>query len=120
MKKIYFIMALAIVAVSSCRFGGGSQSVSIRNNDRGYNFQASYPEEKAAKVVAYIEKTLKDDRIFEHVNSKKDADILLGDGAKFHLTAYPGFVEIDFKKNNNSSSSYEKLKELCQGIKDTL
>lgn len=113
-------MALAIVVASGCRFGGSSQSVSIRNNGRGYNFQATYPEEKAAKVVAYIEKTLKDDRIFAHVNSKKDADILLGDGTKFHLTAYPGYVEVDFKKENNSSSSYEKLKELCQGIKDTL
>ncbi|WP_199138737.1 hypothetical protein [Pedobacter sp. ASV12] len=121
MKRIYLMVALVAVLASGCKFGGhaDSQSISIRNTNEGYNFQASYPERKSKYVVDYVERTLKDDRIFDAAE-KKDAEIVLGDGSRFYLKAYPGYVEIDFKKNKNSFTSYQKLKELCAGVKDTL
>ncbi len=115
------MLALFAVLASGCKFSGSadSQSISIRNTAEGYNFQASYPERKSKSVVDYVEGTLKDNRIFDAAE-KKDAEIVLGDGSRFYLKAYPGYIEIDFKKNKNSFTAYQKLKELCAGIKDTL
>lgn len=121
MKRIYLMLALFAVWASGCNIGNksNSQSISITNSAEGYNFRASYPEGKSKSVVAYIEGALKDNRIFD-AGAKKNAEIVLGDGSRFFLKAYPGFIEIDFKKDKNSFTGYQKLKELCEGVKDTL
>ena len=120
MKKIYLIVALLAVMASGCRLGDGTnQSIAVRSTDEAYNFKAVFPERKSKRVAEYIEDALKDERIFDK-GYKKDAEILLGDGRRFYIKSYPGFIEIDFKKDKNSFTSYQKLKDLCMGIKETL
>ncbi len=123
MKKSYLILSLIVATLGfGCNFGVDSenQSISIKNNDVGYNFEASYPKKKTEKVVAYIEETLKDDALFTAPSDVKNMDIVLPDSTKFYLKAEPGFIVIDFKKQKNSLTSYQKMEELCKGIKELL
>lgn len=120
MKKILLMIALVAVLASGCGLGdSANQSIAVRSTDDAYNFKATFAKRKSKRVAEYIESALKDDRIFEK-GYEKNAELLLGDGSRFYLKASPGFVEIDFKKSKNSFTSYQKLKDLCAGIKDVL
>lgn len=121
MKKIYFIIAMATLAMTfGCEMGANRQSVSVINNESGYSFKAQYPKHKTNEVVTYIEVHLKQDDFFSNAEGIKDEDVTLPDSSRFHLTAEPGYIKISFKKRNNSASSYHKMIELCMGIKETL
>jgi len=123
MKKSFLTLGLLITIFGfGCNFGADSenQSISIKNNDAGYNFEASYPKGKTEKVVAYIEKTLNDDQFFTAPSDLKNMDVVLSDSTRFYLKAEPGFIVIDFKKQKNSFTSYKKMEELCQGLKELL
>ncbi len=122
MKNLYYLIAMICTSLFGCNFEGGSQnqSISVKNNESGYSFDASFPERKMEKVVGYIEKTLNADDLFLTPSDVKDSEVNLGDSVKFYLKSSPGNIEIDFKKRDNSEASYLKLVRLCTGIKDVL
>lgn len=123
MKRKYLMLSLVFVVFAfGCRLNGHSDNVSItvKNDEKGYNFEANYPERKTKKVVAYIEETLKDDQLFADENSVKDGNISLGDSIKFYLKAEPGYLVIDFKKQQHTETNYQKMEALCQGIKKVI
>jgi len=121
MKKAYYLIA-ACTILFGCNFNGNSDnlSISVKSTDADYSFEASYPEKKTEKVVAYLEKTLGDDKIFTAPSDIKDEEVALGDSVKFYLKSSPGNLEIDFKKQHNSEAAYAKLVEMCKGVKEVL
>ncbi|MFD0939232.1 hypothetical protein [Pedobacter boryungensis] len=119
MNNKNYLIALICFVLFGCNSNQSSQSISVKKTEAAYNFEASYPEKKTAKVISYIESTIKDD-LFSTVNSKHNAEVLLNDSTKFYLKAEPGFIIIDFKKQKNSITSYQKLEKLCMGIKEVI
>lgn len=105
-----------------CNFRDGSDdlSISVKNNEAGYNFEATYPERKTEKVVAYLEKELQNDELFTASSDIKNMDVVLADSTRFYLKSEPGFIVIDFKKQKNSFSSYQKMEKVCAGLKELL
>jgi hypothetical protein len=103
MKKQFLISAIILSTIMfGCRFNdSNSQSIAIQKNEAGYNFEASYPKRKTGMVIAYIENTLKE-KLFLSGDGNKDIAMTLADQTKFHLKFEPGFIEIDFKKQENS------------------
>ncbi|TKC12141.1 hypothetical protein FA048_00540 [Pedobacter polaris] len=121
MKKIYFIIAmLALGLTFGCEIGASNQSISVKNTENSYTFKAEYPKHKTNEVVTYIEGSLEQDDFFSNVEGMKDEDVTLTDSTKFHITAEPGFIKINFTKRDNSATSYDKMVKLCQGIKEAL
>ncbi len=123
MKGLYLILTLLFSTLGlSCNFKGGNDnlSISVKNNEEGYNFEASYPERKTDKVVAYLEKTLADETLFTASSDLKNTNVILADSTRFYLKAEPGFIVIDFKKQKNSMSSYQRMEKVCAGLKDVL
>lgn len=124
MKRIIIVLALICFAVSGCDFNRNSKGLSITSEDsdsRGsYNFEASYPKDQTLKVINYIESDLKINSIFIGVDDKRDMDVEIPGGPKFHLKASPGYLEIELDKKKNSYQSYQRIKKLCLGIKDIL
>jgi hypothetical protein len=60
---------------------------------------------------------------YHHINFRSnevDEDITLRDNTRFHIYSKPGEIEIDFDKNENSEASCERLRELCEEIKEIL
>lgn len=120
MKNKLYLVALICAMLAACNYNGSSQSISVRKTEAAYNFEASYPERKTAKVIAYIESTLKDDHLFPTEKSELNSEVVLTDSTRFYLKAEPGFIIIDVKKQKNSFTSYKKMEKLCMGIKDVI
>lgn len=119
--SLYLSILLTILGLG-CNFRSASDnlSISVKNNDAGYNFEATYPERKTDKVVAYLEKALQDEQLFTAPSDIKNVNVVLPDSTAFYLKAEPGFIVIDFKKQKNSFSSYKKMEEVCAGLKELL
>lgn len=121
MKKVYLFIVIATLAITfGCEMNAHNQSITIRNNEESYSFKAEYPKHKTTEVMNYIKKSFKQDDFFNNVEGKKDEDVILLDSSKFHLTSEPGYLKINFNKRNNSETSYQKMVELCMGIKEEL
>ncbi len=121
MKNINsFLAILCILILSSCNFGSNRKSIKVEKTLNKFRFEASYPEHKTKKVVAFIEQTLKEDNLFKTSESVKDSQINLGDSIKFYLKSNPGYIEVEFVKNNNSETAFHKLENMCMGIKEQL
>ncbi|MFI5451970.1 hypothetical protein ACHMWN_07405 [Pedobacter sp. UC225_61] len=120
MKNKHYLFAIICCLVFGCNLNQSNQSISVKKTEGAYNFEASYPERKTAKVIAYIESTLKEDDLFSTVKSKHNSEVVLKDNTRFYLKAEPGFIIIDVKKQKNSLTSYQKMEKLCMGIKDVI
>ena len=120
MKNKHYLFAFICCLVFGCNLNQSNQSISVKKTEAAYNFEASYPEKKTAKVIAYIENTLKEDDLFSTVKSKHNSEVVLIDSTRFYLKAEPGFIIIDVKKQKNSFASYQKMEKLCMGIKDVI
>jgi hypothetical protein len=121
MKKINYILVLAIILLSSCDFNKANrQSISVRKTESKFQFNASFPERKTGKVFDYIEKTLHSDRIFSSTHDDRDVEINLGDTIKFHLKSERGAIEILVRKQDNSFKHFKQIEQMCNGIKSVL
>lgn len=121
MKKVYlFIVIAALTITSGCGMNEGSQSITVKVDEKGYAFNAAYPKHKTNKIVTYIEKSLKQDHFFESTEGVKDEKVTLSDSSRFYITSESGFLKINFNKRDNSEASYQKLVKLCMGIKEEL
>lgn len=121
MKKVYLFIAIAALTItSSCGINESNQSITVNVDEKGYAFNAEYPQHKTNRVVTYIEKSLKQDEFFESTEGIKEENVTLSDSSKFHITSKPGYLKISFDQRNNSKISYQKLVKLCMGIKEVV
>jgi hypothetical protein len=122
MKKTILCFTLCAIIATGCNFGNNADNISItvKKTDPNYKFTAEYPARKTAEVIKYINKSLDKDKLLSNPYDSKDVNINLGDTVRFHLISEPGYLEIYFKKMDNSRLSYRKLEEMCVGIKEVL
>ena len=77
-------------------------------------------ENKMDDVEAYM-----NDRIGQRNNvsfsaTHIDGRLTLNDKTTFLIKKFPGHIEIRLDKAENTSGSYQRVKSLCEGIKDVL
>ena len=120
MKKNYILLALITLCFGlGCQFspGNGGQSISVSRTDLNYQFKAEFPKEKSGRVFAYIERELSSQIA---INGEEEKNIKLQDGALFHLKAAEGLLKIEFNRQDNSEAAWQRLEQLCMGIKKEL
>ncbi|MES2651825.1 MAG: hypothetical protein V4663_08795 [Bacteroidota bacterium] len=122
MKKLIAMAIVASVALSACesRHNRNSNYIRIKDNENYLNFTANYPENKTATAQQYIEKSFKEDRIFKSVSDVKKVEIRLSDGTQFYLNYEPGYLSIDFERDKNSFTSYNRMKRMIAGFGNAL
>jgi len=54
------------------------------------------------------------------INTRIDGDLSLDNHTTFYIKKYPGYIEIKFDKDQNSTDAYYRIKDLCEGIKKAL
>lgn len=122
MKCIIFSITLFMgLTLGSCNFRNHNDvSIQTEDSNNYLHFTANYPERKTEYVQNYIEKSLKEPRIFNSVSASKQVEIKLNDGTQFYLSYKPGYVSIDFNRDKNSVSSYFRLKNMMKGFGESL
>ncbi|SFG65526.1 hypothetical protein [Pedobacter insulae] len=118
-RTILPICLLGCLALGACNLNPGNRhSISITTQDNGsdLNFKANFPENKTTIAQDYIESNLKETRIFSSLNDVKKVAIRLNDGTQFYIRYEPGFIAINFDRDKNSFSSYNRMKKMISGF----
>lgn len=122
MKK-HFIVAVSgcmLLVLSSCFHHGNDISITISDDEDEYEMDASYSKKQSHAVRVYLNDHLLDKRIVLHKNRYVDEEVTLEDNTTFYINAYPGELRIKIDKRENSEESCEKVKQICEELKEIL
>ncbi len=120
MKKQFVFIAsiLFLVTVFSSCFHDHDISISVNDDDDVYRMRASFDEDQTRDVQRIINAHLHNSVSF---NSEfVETNVRLDDGTSFYIKTRPGRVKIKFDRSENSEESCERLREMCDEIKDVL
>src|SRR5687768_8335582 len=97
---ILFFGATASLFLSGCDFvnESNSQSLTIKNSDSKFSLEAKFNPRKLPKVMAYLEKSLGEPKLFSGPRDFKDSGVNLGDTLKFDMRLSANSVVIKFRK----------------------
>ena len=120
-KQTLLFYALIFVGVTSCRWHGhGNTNISYSEQDHYYSMKAWFDKNKTGKVERYMNDKIGDRSNMSFTNTRIDGQITLDDHTTFYLKKYSGFLEIKFNKEENSYESYQRIKAMCEGIKEAV
>ena len=122
MKKLNALAfsVLVCLAVMSCIHNGHDVSISYSEDEHSYSMKAHFPKSETRDVDEYM-----DDRIgrrsnMSFISSRIDSRVPLDDRTTFYIKKSPGFLEIEFNKDENTDEAYHTIKSMCEGIKKVL
>jgi hypothetical protein len=122
MKKVFILVAAGIFLAnifSSCfNYHDNDISVSIQEDEEEYKLSAHFEDRKTRAVQNFIKGYTASAVNFKSMgNNYVDATVTLDDNTRFYIKSYEGRLKIKFDKEQNSEASYEKIKEMCEGVK---
>lgn len=113
-------------ALSSCHWHRHYHDVSISINDDEdiYQLSARFDERKTVAIEKYLRQCSKSiDGSFMYNGNEHDyinANLILDDDTRVFVKSHNGRLKIKFNKEENSAASYERVKDMCEGIKELL
>ncbi|MGC4101037.1 hypothetical protein [Ferruginibacter sp.] len=126
MKAYYFLIAGCLLAFASChnrnyyRHHDNNISISVEESDDEYQMIAFFDEDKTKQVQSRIDEYTGHNGIFRSGNVEIDATTTLEDNVRVYIRSRPGRLKIKFDKEDNSEAACEKVKEMCEEIKEYL
>lgn len=121
-KTIFILSSLIIISCTACIFDWDNHNISISTNDGTdyYQFSAKYNKHKTGDVQYFINKNIAPNKLFVSPHDYIDAYTELKDGTRFYIKSSQGKLKIKLNKKENSEASYQKIRNMCAGIKDIL
>ena len=118
-KNIFILSLLMIVTCAGCIFDWNSHdtNVKVTEDKNNYQFTASYNKHRSAEIQHYINTDIAPDNLS---GDFIDVTTTLKDGTTFYIKEMAGLLKIKLDKQKNSEASYEKIKNMCNGIKNIL
>jgi len=123
MKRSCFVTLLFIVVcMGACRhrFHQGRTSIQLKENELHYSMEANFNEDRTRAVQEYMNDVLGERNHMSFTNAVMDAWLTLDDHTHFYIYSYPGELNIKFNKHENSTESYNEIKQLCEGLKGVM
>ena len=71
-------------------------------------------------VYEYVNSSIEPQSLFTSADDRVDVSMTLGDGTTFRIKAYGGELNLTFDKRSNSRESYNRIKKLCEGVKEVV
>ena len=83
---------------------------------------ARFDERKTHDIEMYLKECAKsiDGRYVSGGHDYIDANLILDDDTRVYVKSHDGRLKIKFNKEDNSVASYERVKDMCEGIKQLL
>ena len=122
MKKQNFLLyVLMLAGFTSCRWSdGGNTNISYNEWSHYYSMKAHFNKNKTRTVENYMDERIGDQSNMSFANTRIDGQIALDDHTIFYIKKYPGLLEIKLDKDKNSHESYQKIRAMCEGIKEVV
>lgn len=128
MKKRNLLYAALIVSVvlalSSCfhdhDFDHHNISIRINDNEDVYRMRAYYDDDLTGEVQRVINTHLKQHHSNALIRWNTEKEITLDDGTVVYIKTKPGRLKIKVDKTENPEEGCERVKEMCDEIKDVL
>ena len=123
MKKfvpLIALLALACITFMSCRHHDGDVSITYNDAEEHYSMNAHFSKRKIKAVERYMDRMLGDASDMSFVSTRINGRIALADHTVFYIKKYPGYIKIRLNKYENSEEAYERIREMCEGIKDVI
>jgi hypothetical protein len=112
------LVLLSIALFISCR-GRGDTSVSIYDSEDIYSLTATYPDYKTERVEQFMNRAMRNS-LFNSGDNVIDALTVLDDQTRLHIKSESGRLKLRFDKRQNTDSALQRMKKMCQGIKNVL
>ena len=125
MKKAFILIAAGLFFVnifSSCfNYRDNDVSISIQEDEEQYRLSAHFEDRKTRAVQNYISRYTASTVNFKSRRNKYvDATVTLDDNTRFYIKSKQGLLKIKLDKEENSTESCEKIKKMCEGVKELL
>lgn len=125
MKKAFILIAAGLFFVnifSSCfNYRDNDVSISIQEDEEQYRLSARFEDRKTRAVQNYISRYTASTVNFKSRRNKYvDATVTLDDNTRFYIKSKQGLLKIKLDKEENSAESCEKIKKMCEGVKELL
>ena len=125
MKRFIILIAGCMVFViifSSCfNYHNNGVSISIKEDEEEYQLSARFDERKTRMVQNYIKECTESKGLFRYGgHGNLDARLTLDDNTRVYIKSREGRLKIKLDKEENSEESYERIKQMCEGVKDLL
>ncbi|MDB5132740.1 MAG: hypothetical protein JWR02_2489 [Mucilaginibacter sp.] len=129
MKTSFYLTAFCLVSLSifllcaKMANNTGNISITVNDTDDNYKFTASFDPNATPRVLYYINKSVGPSGrgdYFDVTTSRIDITTRLNDHTEFYIKESPGELKVVLDKRKNSSSSYLRIKRMCEGIKNLL
>lgn len=121
--KMYFISAgfglVLLIGMSSC-FHNHNISISVSDDEDEYEMDALYKRNQTHAVQVYLNEHLLKNSTVSFKKNSIDEEITLDHNTTFHINANAGELSIKIDKTKNSEESCEKIKQICEDLKDIL
>jgi hypothetical protein len=124
MKKNAVLIVLGLVILSmmsSCfHLHHDNISISVSDDEDEYEMQADYRKKQSHAVQVYLNNHLLNNSGVSIHNGFVDDEITLDDKTTFYINTNPGELNIRINKNENSEESCERVKQICEELKQIL
>lgn len=124
MKKNFALIIMVFVAsaiISSCLHKRHHDiCIAINESEEEYKFCATFDERKTREVQNYIEQYAAANLVVNPSKSQFEGDISIDDNASVNVKTNEGCLKIKFNKEENTQYAYERVKDMCEGIKELL
>jgi len=121
MKRISFAVLcnLFVLCFSlSCRqLHHNNTNIHISESDNYYTLSARYDPDETRNLENYMTNKIGRTSDMSFVNTRIKGQLRLDDNTTFYIQKYPGYLEIKLDKRRNSYESYQRMKQMFEGIK---
>ena len=111
---------MMIAGMSSCFHHRHDISISVSDDEDEYEMEADYRKNQSHAVQVYLNNHLLNNSSVSIHNGYVDDEITLDDKTTFYINTNPGELSIRINKNKNSEESCERVKQICEELKQIL
>ncbi len=123
MKKQTLSLAIGLMIIaglSSCFHRHNDISISVSDDEDEYEMEADYRRNQSHAVQVYLNNHLLTNSNVSIHNGFVDDEVTLDDKTTFYINTNPGELNIRINKNENSEESCERVRQVCEELKEIL
>lgn len=92
-------------------------NIRISESDNYYTLYARYDPDETRSLENYMTAKIGRTSNMSFTNTRIKGQLTLDDNTSFYIQKYPGYLEIKLDKRKNSYESYQRMRQMCEGIK---